>query len=118
MDTILETYKVQFLKRVINKRTLKLIYSINDVLDQCISDYKTADEVNNFLISEINKVLNGVSSSETIISESMVSVVISSDISKFYQDPNYSPTSSPDYSIPTQDLKVIVEAWLSYLQSN
>ncbi|MBS1520284.1 MAG: hypothetical protein JST50_04770 [Bacteroidetes bacterium] len=118
MSTILETYKVQFSKRIINKRTLKLIYSINDVLDQCIADYKTVDEVNNFLIAEINKVLNGVSSSETIISESMVSVVISSDTTKFYQDPNYSPTASPDYSIPTQDFKVIAQAWLSYLQNN
>jgi hypothetical protein len=53
-----------------------------------------------------------------LISESMISVVVSSDISKFYQDPNYSITESSDYSIPTQDLKEIVEVWMNYLASN
>lgn len=118
MESILEKYKIKFLERIIFDRPHKLIYSINDVFDQCISDYKTVEEVNNFLISEIDKVLNGISSEETIISESCVSVEISNDISKFYQEIHYLPGSPPDFLIPTQDFRKIAELWLHYLRSS
>ncbi|MDN5288988.1 MAG: hypothetical protein JWR38_5262 [Mucilaginibacter sp.] len=118
MSTVIDIYKIQFVKKFLINEYIKTISSPNSVLDQFITDYRTPNNVNNFLLSEINNVLNGISSAETLISESMISVIVSSNISKFYQDPDYSVTDNPDYSMPTQDLKEIAEAWMSYLASN
>ena len=110
-------YKIQFADKKINNTYRKTMYSPNSALNQFITDYRSPSVVSTYLISPINDVLNGTNGSDTIISESMISVSISSTICKFYQDPDYLPTASPDFSLPTQDLLEIVQAWLNYLQN-
>lgn len=115
MSTTIETYQIRFVTRFIQNGYKEQMYSINHVLSQFVNDYKTIDEVNDFLISEIDNVIDGISASETIVSESMVSAEITSSVTNLFQDPDATPTDPPDISLPTSDLKEIAEAWLNYL---
>jgi hypothetical protein len=116
MSTVIETYKIQFVTRLIHNENLKLMYSISDVLDQLIIDYDTVDIINKFLLSRINDVLIGVYSKKSIVSQSMVTAEITSSITNLFQDPDAQPNDPPDFSLPTADFKEIAEAWLNYVQ--
>lgn len=115
MSEIIEKYRIQFVIKHLLNEYIKSMHSLSDSLDQFITDYKTVDDINNFLLFEIDKVLSGISENETIISQSMVTVIVHNDISMFYSDPDYSSLYAPELSLPTQDLKAIVEAWLAYI---
>ena len=118
MSNVIDTYKIKFVTRNFNGSLWNVTNSTNAVLSQLIGDYKTPDEVNNFLISEINNVLNGSIASETIISESMISANLSLQTTGLYQDPDYDPSSSADFELPTSDLLLIAKAWLNYITLN
>jgi site-specific DNA-adenine methylase len=118
MSTVSDLYKIQFIKKLFINEYIKTMNSPHGALNQFITDYPAPDYVNNYVISEISKVLNGTVSAATIISQSMVTVEISASVSNFYFDPDYLETDTPDFSLPTNDFKGIAEAWLNYLQSN
>src|SRR5476651_2451287 len=104
MSNILIAYNIQFFRRNILGNFRNIMISINPLLDQFITDYKTPDEINEFLIAEINSILNGTVASETIISESIVSANISISNTGLHQDPDYDHSSNPDYELPTIQL--------------
>jgi len=118
MSNIIETYKIQFLRREIIGKFHNIMNSVSSVLDQLMEGYLTPDLINQFLIGEINKVLSGVLLSETIISETMVAAVIEQHDTNLYQDVHYNPTSSPDFSLPTADFIAITQAWFQFVISN
>lgn len=90
--------------------------SISQVLNQFITDFRTAMEVNDFLIYYINNVLKGGKVREVIECQSMILVEILSGICRFYS--SVEDLSVADFSIPTNDLKKIAEAWMFYLHDN
>ncbi|MDB5159117.1 MAG: hypothetical protein JWR50_3824, partial [Mucilaginibacter sp.] len=59
----------------------------------------------------------GVVPESTIVSESVISIKISKDISEIYGWDD-SPTTLPVFVFPTQDFKEIAIEWMNYLQSN
>ena len=118
MSDVIDTYKIQFLRREIHGRFWNIMTSSSEVLDQLIDGYPTPYLINEFLIQEINNVLDGIIVSETIISETMVSAVITPQNTNLYQDPHYDPTSNPDFNLPTIDLHAIAHAWLQFVFSN
>lgn len=117
MNETTNKYKIQFVKKCLIDGYVKTMCSSNECLDQFITDYKTADDINYFLLNRINKVINGVSAGEMIISESMVTVIAAGDTTDLYFDLDSSLPGQKEFSLPTNDLRIIVEAWLAYVSS-
>ncbi|WP_183579900.1 methylmalonyl-CoA epimerase [Mucilaginibacter sp. X5P1] len=113
---VLDKYRIKFFKQLLFDKYFDSMDSVSEVLNQFLMDYMQPPLVNEFIIEYIDSVLNGSLLKETMVSESVVSVEISIDTSKFYQEKNYSDTDTPNFIIPTQDLKKIAEAWRDYLQ--
>lgn len=119
MKEILNQYKVSFSKPVgIGKN---LINSVNPVMNQFIGDHYRLSEANNLL-----NFVNGIISSNSSLfvdsyTQSEQIALINSTVTKIYADMDaYGENNNltPDFTLPTPDFKVIVEAWRDYLQQN
>ncbi|CAN5493602.1 hypothetical protein BH09BAC6_BH09BAC6_21870 [soil metagenome] len=91
--------------------------SVNHVFSQ----FMTADCENiivaNETIEGIDLVLTGEEDNLAYSSDSLVTVDIDISVVKFYGDP-YHDMTIPDFTIPTQDFRVIVVAWADFLRLN
>lgn len=114
-ENVLNKYNVRFFKKTFNGRSFNMVSSVSEALDQFIPDYDTPVLVNDFIIFYIDEVLNGIKLKGYMISQSMIGVEISSDVCKFYDEPDHLDVL---FSIRTKDLREIAEAWMSYLQNN
>jgi hypothetical protein len=109
-------YKIEFF--IPAKHGKKYISAINDWLAQFVADHNSLQTANS-LLTGINNVLNGQQSSWVGISQGLQVAYVKSDQTKIYQDLaewENNPNITPDFSLPTTGLKVIVEAWCNYLR--
>ena len=118
MSTTLETYKIQFVTKFIQGGYEDQFYSINSVFSQFVNGYTDTDEVSIFLLSAINDVVTGVVPQILMKSETMVTAKISNDNTELFWLSHSASVDPPDYSLPTNDLQEIAEAWLDYLQKS
>lgn len=116
--SVLSNYKVRFSIKNIFNQNFKSMNTVNDMLTVYITDHNTIQKVNQ-LLDDINAVLNNnypLGGGQTQI---MYLSRISAAETKIYQDmEDWEQDNSiqPDFTLPTTDLKVIVEAWRDYLQ--
>jgi hypothetical protein len=117
MNEALEKYNVLFYKEMRHNRYVPIISSVNEILNMFFLDYYQAYLAQDFIIFEIDNVINGVVHETTIVSESVISIKIARDISEIYGWDD-SPTALPVFVLPTQDFKEIAISWMNYLQIN
>ena len=119
MSEILKQYKVKFSNP--KDSFMKDISTINETMSAFIWDHYTHSTVNS-LLSFINDKINSNSSVfEEVYTQGEALALINKTTTKIYIDMNaygQSNNITPDYTLPTADFKVIVEAWRDYLQQN
>lgn len=91
--------------------------SPNGVLNQFITDYRTAYDITTFLLSIINDVLTGKSQKQILISETLITAVVGKYNTIMYSDPDYSDSDEPEFSLPSLDFKLIIEAWQNFISA-
>lgn len=114
---ILKQYKVSFSNPVSN--SMKDISTINETLSAFIWDHYTLSDAND-LLNFINDIISSNGSVfEEVYTQSEALALINSTTTKIYIDMDaYGENNNltPDFTLPTTDFKVIVEAWRDYLQ--
>ncbi|HVW12645.1 MAG TPA: hypothetical protein VHB54_02415 [Mucilaginibacter sp.] len=118
MGGVIEIYKISFFEKLINGRLLKSMSSTSEVLDQFLTDYNDFKLVDDFVISYIDEVLSNRTQEQTLISQCMISVRMTPELSQFFQDPDYVSGSRPDFVIPTSHLRQIAVLWRDFLKNN
>ena len=73
-----------------------------------MTDYRTPDIVDNFILSDLNDVLSGKKEQVYITSERGVEVKINRVYSELTNE-------TPDYTLPTIIFKKLAEEWKQYL---
>ena len=119
MIEILNQYEVSFSNPASFGK--KLIASVNPVMNQFIGDHYRLNEANSLL----NFVNDIISSNSSVFVDSYTQseqiALINSTVTKIYADMDAyldDNNITPDFTLPTPDFKVIVQAWRDYLQQN
>jgi hypothetical protein len=113
---ILENYKVKFY--IDDEFSVACIDTNNDILSSFIWEHCDSDRTGD-LLDAINDVLNGSLTIADGATQGLIFVKILANTTSLYKNANAyyeDETIAPDYTIPTTDLKEIVEAWLDYLR--
>lgn len=116
--SILNNYQVKFSKRNSHGKQVKSLSALNTWLSAVISDYYTVDRANH-LLTDVNSVLNGTNINRGGATQSLYLVHISNNETKIYSDLDEWEANNnvaPDFVLPTAHFKVILEAWINYLQ--
>ena len=116
--SVLNQYKVKFMVRNLFNTNVKSILTISDMLSAYITDLNTANKVNQ-LLNDITEVLNHIHPLGGGQTQSTYLAHITATETKIYQDMEEWEENNniqPDFTLPTSDFKVIVEAWRDYLQ--
>lgn len=119
MSDILTSYEIKFSTSG-DYAMLNKITSVNDLMSQFIGDHYTLCEANR-LLSGIKSVLNSNTSIYWTYTQSLQIAVLNNLITKIYEDIDaYESDNSinPDFSLPTSDFKIIVEAWVNFLSNS
>ncbi|OCX52110.1 hypothetical protein BEL04_11480 [Mucilaginibacter sp. PPCGB 2223] len=119
MNEILDLYKVNFSSSV-DFPKLNRISSINTTMSQLIGDHYRLSEVNRLLFG-INAVLNNDIPIYDTYTQSLQILITDVSTTRIYIDlDDYEADNSipPDFTLPTKDFKVIVEAWRDYLKNS
>ncbi len=109
---ILDFYKIKFYI-IFGKQ----IHAENMMLSIYIGDYKVLDDVQNFLDEHVYPVLDGKIERSGKVSESFCYADIDIAETKIYEDAKawqLDNTIAPDFILPTDHFKVILEAWRDY----
>ncbi|MBN2746089.1 MAG: hypothetical protein JXR34_05125 [Bacteroidales bacterium] len=112
--SVIENYKVRF---YISDLVGAAIKTNNGLLSSFIWEYCDSDEAID-LLDAINDVLNGSLTIADGVTQGLIFVKILANTTSLYKNADAyfeDETIAPDYTIPTTDLKEIVEAWLDYL---
>src|ERR1700749_4313319 len=115
LKAIMSNYSIQFGNRKFDDLNLNFMNSRDTILGSSISDYRNSSDINTFLLGPLTDVINQEKTSETIVTESLVSISISEYYTKFYQKRDYALTDPPDFTFPTADLKTLVTGWLTFV---
>ncbi|WP_241330719.1 hypothetical protein [Chryseobacterium arthrosphaerae] len=120
--SVLEDYKVSFIIKRIHNSDYKLMQSISPALDGIFFEFRRIEECD-ILLEIINAQLRNSESGEyffptqglglIIITHFMTSIYI--DVEKYDTNPEVNPEVNADYTLPTADLKEIVEAWKNFV---
>ncbi len=119
MSEILKQYKVSFSNPA--DFEMKLIDSVNVVMNQFIGDHYTLNSANSLLNVIDNTISSNSSVFDEVYTQSEQIALINSTVTKIYADMDaYLDDNSitPNFTLPTAHFKVIVEAWRDYLQQN
>ncbi|WEK20376.1 MAG: hypothetical protein P0Y49_04380 [Candidatus Pedobacter colombiensis] len=114
--SVIQNYKINFFKRDILNRIYFGMNSSSNLLDQFITDDQKIEDVIETLEALI-ALKNGEISKMDYSSQSLVTIVANANNAAIYDRPDYT-SNSPQFSISTQDLIIIVEAWKDYIVKN
>jgi len=95
----------------------KDVSSINDWLSCCLYDHHEAFRANQ-LFDLVNEVSTGVSIEIELPTQSLYLIIIQPTQTFIYKDIDeweLNPNMVPDFTLPTVDFKIIVEAWRDYV---
>lgn len=95
---------------------IKVMLSPHPILNQLVMDSRQIEDVNDF-IEALQLVANGTLPQNFFISESAISVEVNPDVTKLYDQPNYSKNTPVLYSLPTNHLIEINKLWKQFLLS-
>jgi len=112
MKKAIGQYNVKFYLKAIFDKRYKSLESGNPIFDQFMTDYRTPDVVNKFILSNIDDVLSEREEQIYITSESSIEVKINQDYAEFYSD---LANKTSDFTLQTIDFKKIAQAWKVYL---
>ena len=90
--------------------------SPHPILNQLVMDSRQIEDVDDF-IEALQLVVNGTLPQNCFISESAISVEANPDVTKLYDQPNYSNNTPVLYSLPTNHLIEINKLWKQFLLS-
>lgn len=116
MNEILNQYKVSFSNPA--DFEMKLINSVNVVMNQFIGDHYTLNSANSLLNVIDNTISSNSSVFDEVYTQSEQIALINSTVTKIYADMDAyldDNNITPDFTLPTAHFKVIVEAWRDYL---
>jgi len=108
---ILNQYNVVITRKKIWDEHRATIDTENNYLSMFIEDWD-ADDITNDLLPEIDKVLNGEEVEYQTAHNSNVTIYVKQNYTSF----SYTSTSTPDYTIPTRDFRIVLEAWKEFLE--
>ncbi|WP_395053574.1 hypothetical protein [Flavobacterium sp.] len=113
--SILTDYKIQ----LINRNNIgKQIISVNGILTGCINDHYYIQLVD-YLLNEINDAITINGLEVGIPTQSSYLIIATASQTKLYKNADEWDNDNnitPDYVLPTQHFKIIVEAWRNFLQ--
>lgn len=113
--SVLNDYNVNFFVTDYGRKRLS---TKNKILTQFIGDHNSPLTATN-LLSKINQVLSNQISSSEPSSLSMFVATVTATSSKLYtsfEDLDNNP-SNPAFALPTNHFKIILEAWINYLEN-
>jgi len=110
-----DKYSITFTNRVIDfgifgKKSRKILSINNAVVSEFFLDWNNPEELDEYLIPDIDDVLQGVAIERSNGSET-ISISINSNFVVFYVD----NVGTDHPQIPTSDFKEIVEGWRDFL---
>ncbi|MEE1900196.1 hypothetical protein GN157_10970 [Flavobacterium rakeshii] len=111
--SVLKTYNITFQNVEYWGKT---IFSPHLALNQLIMDSRQIEDINDFT-EALQLVVNGTLPQNFFISESAISVEVNPDVTKLYNQPNYSNNTPVLYSLPTNHLIEINKLWKQFLLS-
>lgn len=111
--SLIQQYKVRFFKNTIHGSVYNGINTINPLLDAFLSEDQTFEDVNE-TIDALSALLNAEITNMNFSGESLITIVADQNTSTIYEVPNYD-AKTLSYSLPTVDLKGLVEVWRDYL---
>jgi len=120
MNNILNKYSVKFSTSkdfALSNR----VETINPWLTQFIGDHYTLIEANRLLTGVRKILISNDSGNYCFDTQSLQVASVTKSLTKIYEDVDKyeeNPNMIADFSLPTQDFKVIVEAWKNYLETS
>lgn len=116
---VLSNYGIKMNIKTIHGRKWKGMSSSNYPLTNFLLNFDSREGAEE-LLNRINKVLDGTYSWNDERTQGMNLGVVTPTTTKIYDDEDVfyaNADATPDFELPTSDLKVIVEAWKNYLSS-
>lgn len=116
---VLNDYGIKMYIKTIHGINRKGMSSSNYPLTNFLMNFDSREGAEK-LLNHINKVLDGTYSWNDERTQSMSLGVVTPTTTKIYDDEDVfyeNADATPDFELPTSDLKVIVEAWKNYLSS-
>lgn len=110
---VLEHYNIKFFKKNILSRVYYGMNSINSLLDQLITDDQNIEDVNE-TIDALNSLISGQINNIEYSSQSLTTIIANLYVAKIYDIPNFN-SSSKNFTLPTTDLLIIVNAWKNFI---
>ena len=108
---ILSQYHVIFFKKLIYNNVFYGANTINQLLDQFITEDQTIDDAAE-TIEALDSLLNEEIIKIHYSGQSLITLVANRVTSSIYDDPNLNSS----FSLPTLDLKLIMQEWKHFLQ--
>jgi len=116
-QSILKKYQVTFFIKTIFNENFKSLNTIDTYLTSYLTDFNDLERVG-LLLSDVNSVLDGTYNLGGGQTQSMYYSEVKNNHTKIYKDyENWELDNNitPDFTLPTSDFKIILEAWKSFL---
>lgn len=119
--SILKDYKVNFVVKRVKNSDYKLMKSISPSLDELFFEFRRIDECN-MLLGIIDQQLSNPQSGEYFFpTQGLQLIKVTHSMTSIYNDVyeyKANPNMTPNYKLPTEDLKEITISWKKFVNGN